>query len=138
MLPQRALGSQPWTSDAHSFSSGNTHTHTYTSHPEPEFFHVQGRRSYFAYPRSVCRCPGNLPHKHICSRRGCSHTRCGRCTRQDSPHIHPHLGQRRGHRTASYAQLYDCFSPLFTGRKKQQFVTDHVEPDRKATHVCAK
>lgn len=30
------------------------------------------------------------------------------------------------------------FSPLFTGFKKQQFLADHVEPDRKATHVCAK
>lgn len=134
MLPQRALGSQPWTPDAHSFSSGDTHKHTRTSRQDADLFHSKGRRRRFVYPRSVCRCRGNPPHKRTCSRRVCSRTRCGRRTLQDSPRIRPHLGQRRGHRRTSYAQLF--FSLTFMWRKKQPFHMDHVEFDRKTSCLC--
>lgn len=48
-----------------------------------------------AYLRSVCRFPGNLVDKHTCSSQACFHTHPDHHTPQDSPNIHPHLGQRK-------------------------------------------
>lgn len=72
-----------------------------------EFSHA-GTSALIAYLRSVCRFPGNLVDKHTCSSQGCFHTHPDRHTLQDSPNIHPHLGQR----AKAVSVIHDSFFDL--------------------------